>query len=159
MFKSLFLTVLGFGFINAHAKNHFNATVVSVSDGDTVTVLMEHDPNEKVCVRLLGIDAPESKQAYGQASRDFLNSYVYRQPVNLVCQKRKDRYERLLCHIWYQGVDVNLALVEEGLAWVYRQFNNDPKYYQAEKRAKQERKGLWQDAEPTPPWTYRKQNR
>jgi micrococcal nuclease len=40
--------------------------VVSVSDGDTVTVLRD---GTAVKVRLAGIDAPESKQASGQASK------------------------------------------------------------------------------------------
>ena len=37
--------------------------VVKVSDGDTIWVL---DPKKKVKVRLLGIDAPEIKQAFGK---------------------------------------------------------------------------------------------
>jgi endonuclease YncB( thermonuclease family) len=41
--------------------------VVKISDGDTLTVLDESKRQHKV--RLVGIDAPERKQAFGTVSR------------------------------------------------------------------------------------------
>ena len=45
--------------------------VVKVSDGDTLTLLVE---SKQVKVRLVEIDAPESKQAVGQRSRQSLGA-------------------------------------------------------------------------------------
>jgi endonuclease YncB( thermonuclease family) len=45
--------------------------VVKVSDGDTITLL--NADNAQVRVRLYGIDAPESKQDFGQTSRKYLS--------------------------------------------------------------------------------------
>jgi micrococcal nuclease len=55
--------------------------VVSVADGDTITVLKDE---AKVKIRLAGIDAPESQQAYGQASKKHLSDLVYERDVTLV---------------------------------------------------------------------------
>ena len=49
--------------------------VVSIADGDTITVL--HDGHDQVKIRLYGIDAPESGQPFGKASRQNLSSMVH----------------------------------------------------------------------------------
>jgi endonuclease YncB( thermonuclease family) len=49
----------------AHAEP-LTGRVVGISDGDTITVLVERQP---IKVRLADIDAPESKQACGSLSR------------------------------------------------------------------------------------------
>ncbi|OYW11352.1 MAG: hypothetical protein B7Z55_19425, partial [Planctomycetales bacterium 12-60-4] len=45
--------------------------VVGVHDGDTITLLTAE--KEQVKVRLEGIDAPELKQAFGNASKQSLS--------------------------------------------------------------------------------------
>ncbi len=63
------------------------------------------------------------------------------------------------------GVDVNLEQVREGSAWVYTQYlrelpAEDRKLYlEAERQAKSERRGLWRDSEPEPPWQWRRELR
>lgn len=47
--------------------------IVSITDGDTIKVL--HD-GQQVKVRLYGIDAPEKKQAFGQAAKSQLQALV-----------------------------------------------------------------------------------
>ena len=68
------------------------AKVVSVHDGDTITVL---SGKKQTKVRLYGIDTPEKKQDYGQKSRQFLASLIAGQVVK-VEPKGKDRYKRTL---------------------------------------------------------------
>jgi micrococcal nuclease len=48
----------------------FTGRVVKVSDGDTLTILVN---KTQIRVRLDGIDAPESKQAFGKRSRQSLS--------------------------------------------------------------------------------------
>jgi hypothetical protein len=53
--------------------------------------------------------------------------------------------------------DVNLALVREGAAWVYRKYTKDRALLTAEDNARRARRGLWglDGAEPVPPWEWR----
>lgn len=53
--------------------------VVGIADGDTITVL--RDGRNQVKIRLYGIDAPESGQPFGKASKQNLSSMVYGKPV------------------------------------------------------------------------------
>ena len=67
--------------------------VVRVSDGDTITILDEGKVENKV--RLNRIDAPEKKQAFGDASRKFLATMVEGKFVKVEWAK-KDKYGRIL---------------------------------------------------------------
>lgn len=49
--------------------------VVGVADGDTITVLDVNNIHHKI--RLLGIDAPEKSQAFGQKSKQSLHQLAH----------------------------------------------------------------------------------
>jgi len=74
--------------------------VVGVSDGDTITVLDSTKTQHKI--RLAGIDAPESKQAFGQASKKHLSDLVFDRVVTLDCGK-PDKYRGLRRLRWPAG--------------------------------------------------------
>jgi len=136
--------------------------VVSVSDGDTLTVLDEGNVQHKV--RLAGIDAPEKRQAFGARAQQALGAAVHRQSVSVVWQK-KDRYGRIVGKVLVQGQDVGLSLVGSGLAWHYKAYEREQSasdrgaYAQAEVIARSRRLGLWRDDDPMPPWDFRKRPR
>jgi endonuclease YncB( thermonuclease family) len=89
-----------------------------VSDGDTITVLDGTKTQHKI--RLAGIDAPESKQAFGQASKKHMSALVFNRDVTLDCDKT-DKYGREVCIVLVDGQDANLAQVRAGMAWWYRE--------------------------------------
>lgn len=60
--------VIGFAFTTALIADELRGKVVSIADGDTITVLDENKKQHKV--RLTGIDAPEKKQAFGAKNKD-----------------------------------------------------------------------------------------
>jgi endonuclease YncB( thermonuclease family) len=132
--------------------------VVGVSDGDTITVLDGTKTQHKI--RLAGIDAPESKQAFGQASKKHLSDLVFGKNVTLDCGKT-DRYKREVCVVLVNGQDANLAQVKAGMAWWYRKYQKEQtprqreEYEGAETAAKAGRIGLWQETDPVPPWEWR----
>lgn len=132
--------------------------VVGVSDGDTITVLDSTKTQHKV--RLAGIDAPESKQAFGQASKKHLSDLVFDRQVTLDCGKT-DRYKREICVVMVDGQDANLAQVKAGMAWWYQQYQKEQisqqraDYEAAEVSARAGRVGLWSEAEVMPPWEWR----
>lgn len=128
----------------------FSAKVIKISDGDTITVL---SGKEQTKVRLYGIDAPEKKQDYGQRSKQFLASLIAGQVVE-VEPKGKDRYKRTLSIIHYKGQDINAQMVIDGYAWAYVKYSRI--YVDQEKTARENKRGLWQSSDPTPPWEWRK---
>jgi endonuclease YncB( thermonuclease family) len=132
--------------------------VVGVSDGDTITVLDAQRQQHKI--RLAGIDAPESKQAFGQASKRNLSDIVFDRDVILDCGKT-DKYQREVCVVMVDGQDANLAQVKAGMAWWYRKYAKEQtsqqraNYEAAEATAKAGRVGLWSEDDPMPPWDWR----
>ena len=67
-----------------------------------------------------------------------------------------DRYKRSLGRVIVDGLDVNLWMVRQGMAWRYDQYSKDVALGEAQAAAKARRLGLWHDAEPVPPWRWRK---
>lgn len=121
----------------------FVGKVVSIHDGDTITVLQN---KQKIKVRLFGIDAPEKKQDYGQRSKQFLASLIAGQVVE-VEPKGKDRYKRTLGIIYFKGQDINAQMVLNGYAWAYVKYSRI--YVDQEKLARENKRGLWQSNDPT----------
>jgi len=136
--------------------------VVGIADGDTVTVL--DDTNTQWKIRLMGIDAPEKKMPFGQVSKRHLSDLIFNRQV-IVEYSKKDRYGRTVGKILADGIDVNLEQVKAGMAWHYKQYQREQSaadqvnYAEAEEQARAGRKGLWVDAEPTPPWDGRKEQK
>ena len=133
--------------------------VVAVHDGDTITVLDTNRTQHKI--RLAGIDAPELKQAFGSRSKQNLSSLIYNRQVTVDWQKH-DRYGRTVGVVLVDGHDVNLEQVRAGMAWWYRQYARDQSpadrrlYEAAENDARTAKRGLWVDANPVPPWKWRR---
>ncbi len=126
--------------------------VISIADGDTITILTKD--NTKYKIRLNDIDAPEKKQAFGNKSKDNLDKYIAGKTVKVEYNKM-DLYKRILGTIYYNNIDINLQQIKDGFAWVYKYSKNKP-YYQAEKIARENKKGLWIDKNPLAPWEFRK---
>jgi endonuclease YncB( thermonuclease family) len=133
--------------------------VVSVSDGDTLTVLDSNKTQHKI--RLVGIDAPEKAQAFGQRSKQSLSDLVFNRLVTVETTKR-DRYGRELGKVLVGTLDANLEQVKRGMAWHYKAYEREQSsqdrqaYTEAEAAARGARKGLWEDAQPVPPWEFRR---
>jgi|SRR5581483_2373160 len=132
--------------------------VVGVHDGDTITVLSEVD-GKKVStkVRLWGIDAPESKQAFGSRAKDELSGMVFNKAVRVEVQD-KDRYGRTVGRVFVGAVDANLAMVRAGFAWWYQTYAKKATDLQsAEAEARAAKRGLWSDKTPVAPWAFRRE--
>ena len=106
----LVLSVLTFADIS-HA-DVLHGLVVAVADGDTITVLDESKQQHKI--RLMGIDAPEKKQAYGQRSKESLSELVYMKDVEVTWSKR-DRYGRTVGQVSVDGTDMCLEQIIQNL--------------------------------------------
>lgn len=131
--------------------------VVRVADGDTFTILIKG--NEQVRVRLHGIDAPEMTggQPFCRQSKNKLAELVAGKQVTVQVTDY-DRYGRAIGIVSTgECKDVNIEMLESGMAWHYSQYDQTPAYINAAKKAKQLRKGLWGDRQqPINPANWRK---
>jgi endonuclease YncB( thermonuclease family) len=166
------LLILLFSVSSSHsAASVLEGTVVKIADGDTITVLDSNKVQHRV--RIAGIDAPEKKQAFGNASGKRLGELVAREEVRVEFKKH-DRYGRIVGKVWVNPpdcptcgmtLDVGLAQITTGMAWWYRKYSNEQspedqgRYEFAEQEAKAKKVGLWQDKNPQPPWEFRKLRR
>lgn len=150
----------------ATAAEQFDAKVIGVADGDTLTVLfVDGQAKTPRRVRLSGIDAPEKAQAFGAVAREQLSRLAFGRVGYLDC-RAVDQYGRSVCMVRVDGVDVGMRMVELGLAWHYKRYaSSQPRdeaasYAMAENAARAAKAGLWRDlgtaAAPVPPWDWRR---
>ena len=136
--------------------------VVRIADGDTLTMLDAANVQHRI--RLQGIDAPESHQAFGTQSKKNLSDLVFDKEVTAVCDKT-DQYGREVCKIVLDGKDINLEQVKAGMAWHYKDYQREQSpadrelYASAENEARAARRGLWVDASPTEPSEFRREEK
>lgn len=142
-------------FAAAPAFADFTGRVVSIADGDTLTV---RDGTRDVHVRLWGIDAPERGQPWWKRSREALVARALRRDVQ-VAERGKDSYGRTLARVRVDGSDLADAQLRDGWAWVFRRYTEDPALVALEADARAARRGLWADRDPEPPWRYRLRTR
>ncbi len=130
--------------------------VVSVHDGDTLTVLIDH---RQMRVRLTDIDAPELGQPFGTRSRQSLSELCFGKTAALDVRGR-DRYKRTLAHVTCAGTDANAEQVRRGYAWTFvRYARPDSPLLALQNEARAAHRGLWQDAAPVSPWDWRRNGR
>ena len=129
--------------------------VIRVLDGDTIEVLQDKKP---VRIRLANIDAPEKKQAFGRWSANQLKALLAAQPVT-VTYTQTDHYGRIIGRVFTtNGTDASRFMVQSGAAWVYERYNTDKSLPALQREAQEQKRGLWADTNPVPPWEWRKNN-
>ena len=147
---------------SAACASTLEGKVVSVADGDTLTVLDLQKTTHKI--RLAGIDAPEKKQPYGHISKERLLKRTIGKQVTVEFSKN-DKFGRIVGKITINGADICLEQVKAGLAWHYKAFEKEQSerdrqdYSAAESHARNQKLGLWRDIDPIPPWEWRKARR
>lgn len=133
-----------------------------VFDGDSM--LMRNPEGIVIQVRIAGIDAPEKSQPFADPARDRLAELLSQDGLRVEIQK-KDVYGRWLASLWVADQDLGLVMIEEGMVWFFRRYQSDltqeqrQAYDAAEKSAQRAQRGLWQEADPVPPWEFRRQKR
>ena len=144
-------------FINlAWAADTITGKVVSIADGDTITVLDSSKTQHKI--RLYGIDCPESHQDFGQKAKEFTSGLVFGQNVEVKVMDT-DRYGRSVGVVSIGSKTLNEELLKNGMAWYYGQYCKTSfcsQWSQYQEDAKNKKIGLWSMANPTPPWEFRR---
>lgn len=143
--------------------------VTHVVDGDTFDAT---DGYLTFRVRMAAVDAPESKQDFGQWATMELRNLIENKNIVIkpVGKKGLDKFNRILARVFINEQDISLIMVENGLATYYRprcqDFPEDKKLYpydprpyvEAESRARSAHTGIWSRNNFQLPCTYRKKN-
>ncbi len=130
----------------------FTGKVVSVSEGDILTLLHKGKPER---VRLHGIDCPERRQAFGKQAKRFTSKFVYGKTVT-VTVFGLDRSGQAMGEVSLSdGRVLNQELLKAGLAWWDRKSSDAPSLGDLEAEAREAKRGLWDDPNPIPPWEWR----
>jgi endonuclease YncB( thermonuclease family) len=125
------------------------ATITRITDGDTVQAITPE--GTKLKVRLYGIDAPETSKGknqgepFGNDSRNYLASLVNQRSVRVEIRDI-DRYRRMVAILWLGEWNVNLEMINAGMAEAYGEYLKQPyrgPFLQAEQEAKALGKGIW----------------
>jgi endonuclease YncB( thermonuclease family) len=140
---------------NVNAASLFGK-VIEVNSGDVITIF---NLNRPVRVRVLGIDAPEMEQAFGDVARKHLADLVSDKSV-LVQYWGIDGDHSVTGRVSFEGIDIGAQMIRDGAAWVdpgsqQRLSATDREVYQeSEAAARNERRGLWQQENPVAPWEF-----
>ncbi|HUT23729.1 MAG TPA: thermonuclease family protein, partial [Sumerlaeia bacterium] len=94
---------------------------------------------------------------YGTKAKQFTVNAAFGKTVT-VKVRDKDRWGRTVGELTLpDGRNLNRELVREGLAWWYSAYAPGDKTLRTlDSAARAERRGLWADAEPIPPWEFRR---
>jgi endonuclease YncB( thermonuclease family) len=120
-------------------------TVKTVIDGDTLRLKRGRR------IRLVGIDCPEltsprffggrryNPESLAIEAKDYLKSLLEGKKIELDFIGR-DVYGRTLAHVRFDGQDITIKLLEEGLGWAK---SWEWEHLRAQWQAQRNRKGIW----------------
>lgn len=112
----------------------YKEDIVSVYDGDTFTITIDHMPDvfgKVLPVRINGIDTPELRSScatsaqreherlLGNAAKTHLSERLHGANRLVLTNLSRDKYFRLLADVKVDGVDVGAEMIQMGLAVPY----------------------------------------
>lgn len=133
--------------------SRFRAPVSRIIDGDTLIAKVNGYP---IKMRLHEIDAPESNQNYGTKASQHLKKITVDRIIQIEV-KSIDRYGRWIIEAIHNETSINTAMIEACLAWTHPKYTQRTDRINASKKCKTKKLNIWSEANPIPPWRFRKQ--
>lgn len=138
----------------------FYGRVTETFGGNGIAVVTADRARGAVCISYL--ETPESGQPYAEVAAQHLKDLLLGKDVTVFFRGFNEEIaDCVIGDVYLGGVNITLQMVRDGVAWSNKSYAYLEGYYvyaQAEQAARSERRGLWQDPSPTPPWTYRAQH-
>src|SRR5438552_4405020 len=133
------------------------AKVAAVPDGKSLVVV---NGSRSLTVILVAVDTPDLLQEYGDVAREHLASLVLGKEVQVEFTQLQST--NVVGKVAYNNADIGLQIIRDGVAWYDKSNDQDLSgaertvYAAAEQAARTERRGLWHDGSPMPPWVWRR---
>jgi endonuclease YncB( thermonuclease family)/thiol-disulfide isomerase/thioredoxin len=133
------------------------AKVAEVRDGKSLVVV---NGSRSLTVILVAVDTPDLLQEYGDVAREHLASLVLGKEVQIEFTQLQTT--SVVGKVVYNNADIGLQIIRDGVAWYDKSNDQDLSgaertvYVAAEQAARNERRGLWHDGSPMPPWVWRR---
>lgn len=168
-FLKFFVFIVGYYFFSYAHADTLTGRVIKVLDGDQITIV--DSASKQYTIKIMGIDAPERYQSFGDKSLQNLSAMAFNREVD-VEKPMLDRNGLILGKVMVahhdsqcsqnncpKTVDTGLEQIKAGLAWWFRAkeqtVDDGAQYGQAEFAAKIRRIGLWSETNPIPPWKWK----
>ena len=155
-FTTFFVFLLALSLMNNAYSKDINSfgTVTKVFDGDSFLI---KSGKRTIEIRMDSVDAPEYSQNYGQYCKRGLEDKILNREIRFR-QTDTDRYRRVVAVVYLENRNINREIVGDGCAWAYRKYLRDNQLVALEQQARRNKKALWSDKKPIPPWLYRRGN-
>lgn len=152
----LCLLLIGLGIHSPMLAQDISGRVITVFSGDRIEIIDERAMGDgPKQVRLYGIDAPEIGQSFGDDAQKQLQDWCLNASIRLEVV-HTDSDGVLVGRVHFEAEDINLKMIQFGLAWWDQERAPDlDDYSSAEQQAQAEQRGLWQDESPVAPWLFR----
>lgn len=138
------------------AAGTWSGRVVSVRGPDLIRV--SHPVKGVVTIMLYGVDAPENGQPFFKQAKKFVQKRLQGQEVDVLELETPQKIVTGV--IVLDGININELVLKSGYGWVYKEFCDQDfctEWLSYEEQARNNKKGLWQDDDPSPPWEWRRQ--
>jgi micrococcal nuclease len=130
--------------------------VVAVPAGDRLRVA---SAGAVVTVRLAGVACPEKGQPYAEEARRFTSKLALRTVVTVRVTDR-DRAGHSAGEVTLMdGKSLNREVLRAGYGWWHQYTSKDGALREIEREARRQRRGLWRDSEPQPPWEFKRKKK
>jgi micrococcal nuclease len=136
------------------SDNLLSGKVIGIIDGDTYDLLIPG--NQKIRVRMEGIDAPEKGMPFSKVSKSYLGSLCFNKIVRISITG-KDSNNRYIGFTYLEdGTELSHEMIKAGLAWHFKKYYSDADLAELETEARNAKRGLWSEKDPMSPWENRK---
>jgi len=143
--------------VSAYSGRTLYGKVAEVTAGDTFTLTT--GVNQKHQVRLFGVAAPKAGQPLHDVSRQHLSDLALGKDV-AVAVKLMDEEVNLVGVLTASGADLGAQMIRDGAAWHFAEeappadSTMGRLYGECEAAARNEKRGIWNEERPTPPWEF-----
>ncbi|MGH9927791.1 MAG: thermonuclease family protein [Pyrinomonadaceae bacterium] len=157
LIRVFFLLALPLAVFSSGSAASLEGKVMEVVDGEDIVVLSQ---GHLVKIKLVGAASPELNQSYAGIARQHLADLVLNKYVVVRYWSLRDAY--IVGQVLLQSADIGAQMIRDGVSWYNKAdaaslSELEREVYQAsEDTARRERRGLWQDESPVPPWDFRK---